>query len=121
MKHGRPKTTGRFKTRAELVSRVFQFYTINDLSISSIASNCKVSDATANGIINRQEWNTLEYPEDYAGCNPITGEFGVDMGEAFDVDVNLDPRTHSACGAGYDFPLYVLHVPDRIKRDLDLI
>jgi len=108
----RPKTTGRFATRAELVRRVQNFATINKLSDEAIARNCKVSSATVASIIKNRE--PLEYPEDFAGCDLITGE-------SFDVDVNLDPRTHATCGSGYDFALYPLHVSDRVKHELDLL
>ena len=118
---GRPKTTGRFATRAELVRRVYNFFVINKLSDEAIARNCKVSASTVANIIEEREWGTLEYPEDYAGCNPISGEFGVYMDEPFEVDVNLDAMSLRSCGSGYDFAIYPLHIPDRIKRELDLI
>lgn len=120
---GRPKTTGRFRTRAELVDRVRNLYHNTSLSMAAVGRNCKVSFSTANSIIERKEWKTLE-PHDYLFSDPAddgaTGVLRHDQ-EPFDVDVNLDPRSLTACGSGYDFPLYPLHIPDRIKRDLDII
>jgi hypothetical protein len=107
---GRPRTTGRFETRAELVERVRYLYFETDLSLSSVARNCRVSDQTANNIIESKEWETLTEEDS------LTRDYNqMHMG------VNLDSRSLTACGAGYDFPLYRLHIPDRIKRDLDLI
>ena len=101
--------------------RVFNFYTLNDISIAAIARNCDVSEVTAHNIINVREWDHLQHPEDFAGSDPHTGEFGVDLGEPFDVDEYLEPRSHSTCGHGYMPDALRLHVPDRIKRDLDLM
>lgn len=114
---GRPKTTGRFRTRAELVDRVRSLYFSPDfdLSVSGVARHCRVSEGVAHSIIDSREWDTLEPHDDGA-----TGVLRHDQ-EPFDVDVHLDPMTHSACGSGYDFALYPLHIPDRIKRDLDLM
>ena len=109
---GRPKTTGRFETRAELVERVRSLYFDTDLSMAAVARNCKVSAGVANDIYERKEWDSLT-DADRAVQTSHT--------EEFEVDVNLDSRTLSACGSGYDFAVYPLHIPDRIKRDLDLI
>jgi len=107
---GRPKTTGRFDTRAELVERVRNLYFQTDLTMSAVARNAKVSQATANNIIESKEWETL-VDDDYLICDY----------NQMHMDVHLDSRSLTVCGSGYDLPLYPLHVPDRIKRDLDLI
>jgi hypothetical protein len=106
----RPRTSGRFKTRAELVDRVRFLYFETALSIGSIAGNCGVALMTVDSVIKTREWETLS-GDDYISA----------LSDAFDVDVHIDSRSLSACGAGYDFPLYPLHIPDRIKHDLDLI
>lgn len=109
---GRPKTTGRFETRAELVERVRNLYHNTSLSMAAVGRNCKVSFSTANSIIESKEWKTLTDDDRAIQTNHT---------EEFDVDVNLDPRSLTACGSGYDFPRYRLNIPDRIKRDLDII
>ena len=106
----RPRTTGRFETRAELVERIRYLYFETDLSMSACAHNCRVSDPTANAIIESKEWETLT-DDDYL----VRDYNQMHMG------VHLDSRSLTVCGGGYDFPLYRLHIPDRIKRDLDLI
>lgn len=106
---GRPKTTGRFETRAELVDRVHHLNERNGLSVSGIARSCGISPVTADTILEHKEWETLT-DADYDVRTPET-----------DVDVHLDSRSLNVCGAGYDFPLYRLHLPDIVKRELELL
>jgi hypothetical protein len=119
---GRPKTTGRFRTRAELVDRVRNLYHNTSLSMAAVARNCQVSPGVADDIITRKDWESL-MPHDYLYSDPADdGASGVlrhDQ-EPFE-SVHLDPRSLTVCGSGYDFPLYPLHIPDRIKRDLDIV
>jgi len=123
---GRPKTTGRFDTRRELLERIRYLWEDTSCNQSTIARNCRVSAPTVSLIIDRTEWkksddwrwkdhNDMELDRE----PPI--DDGMYLGEPFEVDVNLDSRSLTACGSGYDFPLFPLHIPDRIKRDLDLI
>lgn len=118
--NGRPKTTGRFRTRAELVDRVRHLYHETPMSVSSVASHCEISPVTAHTILNTREWDRLDVA-DYLFADPAddgaTGVLRHDE-EPFEVETNLNQLS---CGSGYNFGLYKLNIPDRIKRDLDLI
>ena len=102
---GRPKTTGRFRTRAELVDRIRSLYFNPDfnLSMSGVARHCRVSPVTANTIIDTKEWETLE-PHDLDH-----------MEEPFEVDVNLNQQS---CGVGYTPTECPVHLPSQLLNDL---
>ena len=53
---GRPKTTGRFDTREELVEKVAFLYFNTNMSIFKIARNVKVSETVAHKIIDNKEY-----------------------------------------------------------------
>ena len=50
-KLGRPKTTGRFKTREELVKKIWSLYLYTNCSESRIARNAEVSPTAVGHIL----------------------------------------------------------------------
>lgn len=51
----RPKSTGRFETRAEFCIEVWNMYLHSPRKISHIAKLCRVSEATIHTILNTKE------------------------------------------------------------------
>lgn len=97
---GRPKTTGRFNTRRELVDRVRHLYFQTDMSVSSVARNCGVSQTTANNIIESKEEAEVIERTDY----------GDDIKTIHDL----------SCGCGYMPDECIVHLPQQIKDALEL-
>jgi transposase len=54
-KMGRPKTTGRFATRQELLDRIWMLYENGGMSLNGIARSCKVSNTTVSHVIDAGE------------------------------------------------------------------
>jgi hypothetical protein len=52
---GRPPTTGRYKTRAELCDAVLRDHYLSDMTISDIARAARISPTAASTIISRDE------------------------------------------------------------------
>lgn len=113
---GRPKTSGRFKTRAELVRRVRQFYEITDMSMAAIARNCKVSPPCVAAILDSKEWNHLRDPEDFVNVGEY-GETGVMKEEPIEVEIaNLHQGT---CGCGWMPEAFRVHLDSRTLNELE--
>lgn len=111
---GRGRTTGRFLTRAELVERVHGLYYRTNMSMSSVARHCAISQGTANAIIDTREWETLQ-PDDFDEIGPDPRTIPAALGPA------IPTISDDSCGDGFVPPEYPCHLPDRIKRDLDLL
>jgi hypothetical protein len=97
---GRKRSTGRFETREELIEKIRFLYQVTDRNMSQIAENVGVAAPTVARIIDEMDMRPAEIVE------PVE---------------HLSVRDLMACGDGYDFPLYTLHLPDVIKRELELI
>lgn len=124
MRHGRPKTTGRFRTRAELVDRVrFQWH-YTPAKLSQIAHNCGVSPGVVDSITLSREWDSLE-PHDYLYSDPADDGATGSLREQEAPDLaHLSHRRvihEDCCGHGYTPEPCSVHLPDWIKRDLELI
>ena len=116
----RPKTTGKFRTRAELVHKVRFLYYKTSLSMSAVAAHCKVSFGVANAIIDSREWESLDYPDDWMYSDD-EGQTGVlnHEDETFEPKEKLTPCMLQTCGTGYDLPNYPVHLPAYILNQME--
>lgn len=117
----RPKTTGRFSTRRELLERVRFLWQETSCHQAAIARACQVSDTTIHNIIKDREWKKVEDwiaqemgDRKLAMEPPITDE-PVAMGEAI-------PTVHQeSCGAGYMPDACRVHLDSRTLNELEHI
>ena len=122
--HGRPKTTGRFRTRREMLERIYFLWTSTSCNQAAIARNCRVSGTTVSKLIDKlgiekdEDWRVLDqgdmmlYDE-----NTVYPE--IEEGKPFEPAAHLDAVSLRACGHGWTPGVSPL--PVEVLRELDLL
>lgn len=118
----RPKTTGRFDTRSELLERVRFLWQDTSCNQATIARNCHVSAMTISKIINDREWEKRDDARwlDYGDYQMAMERLPDDRPPIEPVEA-LSIYDLQSCGEGWTPEPCFVHLPDRIKRELDLI
>ena len=125
----RPKTTGRFRTRRELVEKIHFLWTVTSCNQSTIARNCRVSQPTICNIIDEKEWKKNSNPNitDAGDWMLITEApdrdawIGEEFLDPFEPLEHLDALSLRSVGEGWMPDTLTVHLPWRVLHDLDLV
>lgn len=117
---GRPLTTGRFETRAELLERIRFLWQDTSCNQATIARNCHVSPPVVGKIIDARSWNKSDDWRwlDY-GDMCLYDEEEVKRHEPIEPKEHLSAPSLATCGHGWMPEASPL--PAHVMRELDLM